>query len=283
MKNVREKIKKKIRKIEILSGLKSRSYLFGAFRSVFRGKGYDFRELSEYRPGDPVRHIDWKKFSYTNVPYLKTFDDERERRIVFMVDISGSMSKGFTQSKSESACEFVAYLSNAALLNKDLVSLCVFDKDIREWLPFTKNPGSPYIFAEKSFTAGGAESVPDWGTVFKKALLHIRKHYIVFIISDFRGWDFKSGQMRFMRSMADVIGIYITHIGDIPAAIRSSLPFSDGRGAVSYKEALGIEAEFTEKLKRDFNAVRPSFLRASTADDPLLLIRKLFGERARNG
>ena len=44
-----------------------------------RGQGTDFKQLSEYRVGDPVRHIDWKATLRIGKPIVREFQDERDQ------------------------------------------------------------------------------------------------------------------------------------------------------------------------------------------------------------
>ncbi|MDB6161969.1 MAG: hypothetical protein JWO04_5675, partial [Gammaproteobacteria bacterium] len=44
-----------------------------------RGAGTDFKQLAEYRYGDPVRHIDWKATLRLGKPIIREFQDERDQ------------------------------------------------------------------------------------------------------------------------------------------------------------------------------------------------------------
>ena len=44
-----------------------------------RGEGTDFKQLTEYRYGDPVRHIDWKATLRLGKPIVREFQDERDQ------------------------------------------------------------------------------------------------------------------------------------------------------------------------------------------------------------
>jgi uncharacterized protein (DUF58 family) len=51
-----------------------------------RGEGTDFKQLAEYRIGDSVRHIDWKASQRFGKPIIREFQDERDQRVLFLVD-----------------------------------------------------------------------------------------------------------------------------------------------------------------------------------------------------
>ena len=280
MEEFKKKIRKKLRKIEIISSIKSDSYLSGNYKSTFRGTGYDFKELREYRHGDPVKYIDWKKFSATRETYLKTYEDERERRMYFLVDIGRSMDVGFTQSKRESAAEFTAYLAHSAIANRDRISLLMFDYKIEEILPPSGDNTRVMAFAEKIFLKKGSDQPPDWKSVLEYCLEFLQSGSVLFIISDFRGWDFNSRILNILQKKGDIIGIYLSHIKDIPEKIaKTANNFYNGENVAGYREVLKTEEKYTEKLKADFNRTRFSFLDVSTGDDPVDKLREFFQRR----
>ncbi len=56
-----------------------------------RGEGTDFKQLSEYHYGDPVRHIDWKATLRQNKPILREFQDERDQCVMLLIDCGRRM------------------------------------------------------------------------------------------------------------------------------------------------------------------------------------------------
>ncbi len=73
----------------------SNSYSLGMLKSHFRGSGLQFKEHRVYESGDDVRFIDWKMMAKTTLPYLKTFDEERNIEILVVIDASESMLYGY--------------------------------------------------------------------------------------------------------------------------------------------------------------------------------------------
>jgi uncharacterized protein (DUF58 family) len=56
-----------------------------------RGAGTDFRQLRDYTPGDPIRHIDWKASLRQGKPVVREFQDERDQRVFFLLDCGRRM------------------------------------------------------------------------------------------------------------------------------------------------------------------------------------------------
>jgi uncharacterized protein (DUF58 family) len=56
-----------------------------------RGEGTDFKQLAEYRFGDSVRHIDWKATQRLGKPIVREFQDERDQRVMLLIDCGRRM------------------------------------------------------------------------------------------------------------------------------------------------------------------------------------------------
>ncbi len=63
-----------------------------------RGSGTDFDQLRDYRPGDPVRHIDWKATLKHGRPITRSFRDDRDQSVMFLLDCGRRMRADDTQS-----------------------------------------------------------------------------------------------------------------------------------------------------------------------------------------
>ena len=101
-------ILKKVRRIEISSRIAVSEMFSGEYHSRFKGQGLEFAEVREYQPGDNHRDIDWNVSARRGQLYVKKYQETRELRVVFLVDISGSLNMG-TQGmfKRERVAELV--------------------------------------------------------------------------------------------------------------------------------------------------------------------------------
>lgn len=66
-------------------------FLMGLHRSPHRGFSAEFAELRAYRPGDDLRHLDWRMFGRSDRYYVKQFEEETNLRAYLLVDVSASM------------------------------------------------------------------------------------------------------------------------------------------------------------------------------------------------
>src|SRR6201995_4644154 len=86
------------------------SLLSGRFASRMRGRGLNFEEIRDSRPGDDVRSIDWKATVRLQKPHIRVFNEERDRQALLVVDQRLSMFFG-----SRLAMKSVAAAQAAAL------------------------------------------------------------------------------------------------------------------------------------------------------------------------
>ncbi|WP_253819311.1 DUF58 domain-containing protein [Alteromonas sp. 07-89-2] len=50
----------------------------GRKRSTIRGRGLDFSELRDYRPGDDIRNVDWRVTNRMGKPYVRLYCEEKD-------------------------------------------------------------------------------------------------------------------------------------------------------------------------------------------------------------
>ncbi len=94
-----------------------------------RGLGTDFRQLAEYRPGDPVRHIDWKASLRQGKPIVRQYQDDRDQCVFFLLDCGRRMradEAGGEGSHFDQLLNAMMLLSYVALKDGDEVGALTF-------------------------------------------------------------------------------------------------------------------------------------------------------------
>src|SRR5882724_1960968 len=96
-----------------------------------RGEGTDFKQLAEYRYGDPVRHIDWKATLRLGKPIIREFQDERDQCILLLIDCGRRMRaddrhNGVGTSHFDQVLNALMLLSYVALHEGDAVGALTF-------------------------------------------------------------------------------------------------------------------------------------------------------------
>lgn len=176
----------KLKNIELKARFVVEGFITGLHKSPYHGFSVEFAEHKQYRPGDSIRHIDWKVFGRTDRYYIKQFEEETNLRSMIAVDASASMkfaSKGHI-SKFEYASYLAAALSFMLIKQRDAIGLSLYDTKIRTYLPARSKQS--YI-QEILRILETAEPANETGTAQSLDLLaeRIKRRGLVVVISDF--------------------------------------------------------------------------------------------------
>lgn len=86
----------------------------GQHRSPWRGSGVEFSEHRPYVAGDDARNLDWGAFARTGQLLLKQYAEERDARVVCLLDSSASMASGNKWRRSVEMLAAVAFTASKA-------------------------------------------------------------------------------------------------------------------------------------------------------------------------
>jgi uncharacterized protein (DUF58 family) len=182
---------KKVRQIQIRSRRMVDEVMAGEYQSAFKGRGMEFDTVREYQDSDEERMIDWNVTARFGHPFVKSYIEERELTILFLVDISGSGRFGSQQQlKQETAAELCAILAFNALKKNDRVGLILFSDRVELFVPPQKGKTHVLrVIRELLYfkPAGQKTSINTAITYFNKV---IKKRAVVFLVSDFMDRDF---------------------------------------------------------------------------------------------
>ena len=128
-----EKLLKKseYKSLEILSNEVLEGLFHGKHRSILHGFSSEFKEFKSYEQGENPRNIDWKLFGKTDKLYTKTYQDETNIKVYFILDISSSMYFPIeSNEKINKAVQIVATLSTILQKQKDSFGVIFMSDDL---------------------------------------------------------------------------------------------------------------------------------------------------------
>ncbi len=205
-----EALAKKIRYIQIYTRKAVNDSLAGEYESVFKGRGMEFDEVREYRPGDDIRTIDWNVTARTGEPYVKIFVEERELTVLFLVDLSASGAFGSTRRiKNEVSAEVCALMAFSAIKNNDKVGLIVFTDRVELFIPPAKGTTHVLKLIRELLDFSPRQTQTDISAGIEYLGRVTTKKSVVFLISDFLGTGYER-QMRILGKRHDLIAVSIT-------------------------------------------------------------------------
>lgn len=109
----------------------------GGHRSPFHGTGAEFHQHRPYRPGDDLKHLDWKVYARSNRLYTRQFRETTNVGVMLVLDTSGSMDypPGAAHSKLRYAILLAAALAHLAVQQGNAVGLMTMSGGAMTYLP----------------------------------------------------------------------------------------------------------------------------------------------------
>lgn len=107
------------------------------YKIILRGKGLEFDSYRDFSPDDDAGSIDWKASSRANKLLARQYIEERDSKIMFVVDVGDNMVLGSQERlKCEYAGEMVAALAHLILTSNDKIGFILFnDKIVKSVMP----------------------------------------------------------------------------------------------------------------------------------------------------
>jgi uncharacterized protein (DUF58 family) len=107
------------------------------FKIMFRGKGLEFDGYRDFSPDDDAQDIDWKASSRSGRTIVKRYKEERDLKIMFLVDVGSNMVFGSTPKiKCEYATELTAAFAHILVNTNDKIAFTLFSNKIKEYSDF---------------------------------------------------------------------------------------------------------------------------------------------------
>jgi len=163
---------------------------------VQRGEGTDFKQLAEYRYGDSVRHIDWKATQRLDKPIVREFQDERDQRVMLLIDC-GRRMRADDRVGSVGTAHFDQVLNAVMLLSY----VALAQGDAVGALTFGTPPGGERLYAPRKGAHTlhalmgelyGLQPTPshsDYVAAAQDLLRRQSKRALVIVITNFRDED----------------------------------------------------------------------------------------------
>ena len=183
---------KKIRLIEIRTKRFLNSTLVGDSRTAQKGFGLEFDQLREYSAGDDIRFIDWKATARSQKFLVRQYFEERNRKIMLMVDVSGSSFYGSgTQRKYDQMAQIASILALVSDFAKDAVGLVLFAGEIREIIPPATGRKHVRFIMEKLFSCQPNEQSTGLAKACEWAARTGSRSMLTIMISDFIAQEYE--------------------------------------------------------------------------------------------
>jgi uncharacterized protein (DUF58 family) len=282
---------KKLRRYEIMIRKVVNNQLQGDYQSIFKGSGLEFDDLRPYQYGDDFRTIEWKVSAKGHGTFVKTFREDKDQSVYFLLDISGSQDIGDEgKKKIDIGKEVAGVLTLAAVFEGSQVGLISFSDQKEKIILPGKGPKQGIKIIQGIFGHKNISLKTNLKEMFNFALNIIKKRSIVIVISDF----IDQGYERPFKALAqkhDLIAIQITDPRESALPTLGIIPVYDkeqGRttwvntafGSFSKKILESFSSE-REHLKEICKKNQINYLEIGTKNDIVLPLIELFKHRNR--
>ena len=201
----------KLRKYEIRIRKAVNADMRGNFNSIFKGSGLEFTDLREYQYGDDVRTIDWNVSSKGHGTFVKIFKEEKEQRVFFVVDVSGSQSVGKAdQTKLSMAKEIAGVLTLSAIQQASHVGLLCFSNQKEKYIRPSNGMKHGYQIVTELYRHQPSSSKTNLAEAALFTLDRLKRKSVIIVISDFLDGNYKHN----LKALARKHDLILIHLLD---------------------------------------------------------------------
>ena len=166
----------------------------GDYRTLLYGSGIDVADLREYEPGDDVRHIDWNVTARMDVPYVRTFLEDRELTGWLLLDRSASMGFGPVDRPKELVLtELAVTLARLLVRGGNPVGAILFNNRIERTLPPRSGRNHVLRLTQELLRPSPSPgTTTDLAELVVCAVRTIKRRSLIILVSDFisePGWE----------------------------------------------------------------------------------------------
>ncbi|MBX2917330.1 MAG: DUF58 domain-containing protein [Cyclobacteriaceae bacterium] len=280
---------KKLRKYEIQIRKAINSQMQGDFRSIFKGTGLEFDDVRPYQYGDDIRTIDWNVSAKGHGTFVKTFREEKEQTIYFILDVSASQFIGTPgRTKFEIAREICGVLALSGTKESSQVGLICYSDTREKFLKPKKGMAQAYQIIASLETLKPVSAKTNLNRAITFALNSIKRRSVIILISDFIDEGYEH-HLKSLTRKHDLVLIQISdkretqlpRLGTIPVLDKESKKtiwvnssFGDFRTKMIDHHHERQQALITFSKKHQVN-----FLAVSTEEDYVPKLLRLFKVR----
>jgi uncharacterized protein (DUF58 family) len=161
-----------------------------------RGKGTDFKQLSEYRLGDSVRHIDWRATLRVSKPIVREYQDERDQCVMLLLDCGRRMRAddrrgAIGTSHFDQVLNAVMLLTYVALKQGDAVGAMTFGTPAGDERSVAPRKGAQALngLMSQLYDVQPTPTHSDYLAAAQQLLKRHRKRSLIIVITNFRDED----------------------------------------------------------------------------------------------
>lgn len=161
------------------------------YRILFRGKGLEFEGFRDFSPDDDANSIDWKTSARAQKLIVKQYKEERDLKIMFLMDVGSNMVFGSTDKlKCEYAAELVSAIGHLVINANDKIGFVLFGEKINTFVESKGGIKHFELFVDMITRSSNYGGKTNFNQVLDFAMEYFSKSVsAVIIVSDFLNID----------------------------------------------------------------------------------------------
>ncbi len=276
----------KLRRYEIQIRKAINSQMQGNFHSIFKGSGIEFDDVRSYQYGDDIRTIDWNVTAKGHGTFVKTFKEEKEQTVFFILDISASQEIGQPgQQKVDIGKEICGVLALSAVKESGQVGLIGFTDHKELYIKPSKGAKHAYQIITKLFNYRPQSLKTDLKKALSFSLNLIKRRSVIILVSDFIDNDYWDS-LRAMAKKHDLVVIHLSDKTETKLPRLGIIPLYDNESQKTvwvntsspfFRKKLGKTFEDNQNKLQDFcKRNQVNYLNISTRENYVPGLIKLF-------
>jgi len=280
---------KKLRQYEIQIRKALNTQMQGDFHSVFKGSGIEFDDVRTYQYGDDIRTIDWNVSAKGHGTYVKTFKEDKEQVVFFVLDVSASQDIGKNgHRKIDIAKEICGVLALSALRENSQVGLLCFTDNKEKYLKPGKGLRYGYELISTLYKIKPTSLKTNLTDAVRYTLGIMKKKGIVIFVSDFIDENYLDS-FKLMCNKHDVVAIQLSEMREMRFPLLGIIPVFDkeskrtvwmNTSSFSFRKKINNTfIESRRELQEICRRNNASYLQVLTHEDFVPKLVKLFRHR----
>ena len=220
-----------------------------------RGAGTDFKQLGEYVPGMPTRHIDWNASLRHRRAVVREFQDDRDQAVMFLLDCGRRMRaderSGTEGSHFDQALNAAMLLAYVALKDGDAVGALTFGHDPSQQRHFAPAKGMAALntLVARLHDIEPSPTHSDYLAAARDLMLRVPRRSLVVVLTNFRDEDCEELEdaLKLMRTRHLVL---LASLKEGVVAEIVAQPLDDDRAIVDVASAHWFQNARAEAFRR---------------------------------
>ena len=262
------------------------------YQIIFRGKSFDFDSYRNYGPDDDSSLIDWKASLRAGKLLVRKYIEEKDKRVVFVIDVSDSMVFGSGEKlKCEYAAEVALAFAYFVIGAGDKIGFVLFSNRVLSY-SMPRGGLNQFSFFEQELTNPKIYSGPtNISTALKFVADTYEKLSAVVVLSDFLNVDKNILEsLRYLSSKFETIALIIKdnrdlELGNVSGEFLIEDPISGEQLLINPKIAKKFYASYARKKERMvteiFRKNKVDYLKLLTSEPFAYKLAYFLRERAR--